>query len=72
MLVEGVVTQVMDIDLAQTFVFGSLNDRMIKGRFEEFRTTCYDINSHRTILVKNYPKLSKITMDSIRSTIKDY
>ena len=61
-----------DERVTETFVFGSLNDRMIKGRFEKLRTTCYDINSHRTILVKNYPKLSKITMDSIRSTIKDY
>ena len=45
MFVEGVVTQVVDINLAQAFVLGTLHDGVIERRIKEFGTTSYDIYS---------------------------
>ena len=45
MLVKGVVTEIVDVDLAETFVLGTLNDRVVEWRLQQFRAAGDDVDS---------------------------
>ena len=50
MFIQGVVAQVVHINLSQTLVLRPLHDRVVQRRFQQLRTSRNNINSHNNEL----------------------